>query len=71
MLKSADISKNKGFLVLKDILIYFVKLQIYVYLSTEFQIPSIILTNFGQGQGGEGNFNPPTSKRTPKAPHPG
>ena len=39
----------------------------YVYLRTNFQVSSIILTSFKQKRG-EGYFTPPTSKWTPKNP---
>ena len=61
--KNADISKIKRALVLKGI---FLKLHMSVYLRTNFQTSSIILTSFIQGGGGGGNFIP--NKRTPKNP---
>ena len=45
--------------------VYFLKLYVSVYLSTKFQVSSIILTSFRQGRV---NFTPPSSKRTPKTP---
>ena len=46
--------------------VYFMKLYLYVYLHTKFQVSSIILTSFRRG-----NFAPPTTtttKRTPQNP---
>ena len=37
--------------------VYFLKLNMFVYLRTKFQFSSIILTSFRQG----GNFTPPFS----------
>ena len=41
MQKNADISKYQGVLVLKT---YFLKLHMFAYLRTKFEVPSIILT---------------------------
>ena len=57
--KQADVSKIKKILVLKGI--FFVKLQIRLYLRTKFQVYSIILTSFRQP-----HLHPPTSKWTLK-----
>ena len=46
--KNADISKIKRVLVLK---VYFLKLQMCVYLHTKFQVSSIIPTSFRPGEG--------------------
>ena len=53
--KNADISKTKGALVLK---LYFLKLDMCVYLRTKFQVSSVILTSFRQGWGVGGNPPP-------------
>ena len=45
-------------------LFIFLKLYLYVYLRTKFQVSIIILTSFRQGV----ILSPHTSKRTPKKP---
>ena len=40
-------------------MVYFLRLQIFVYLRTKFQVSSIILTNFRQGE-----ILLPSAKRT-------
>ena len=58
--KKTDISKIKWVLVL-----YFLKLNICVYLHTRYQVSNIILINeLRKGV----IYPPPTSKRTPKKP---
>ena len=39
-----------------------------VYVSAKFEVSSIILTRFKQGEGGNFTPPPPTSKQTPKKP---
>ena len=68
--ENANISKIKTVLVLK---VYFLELHMGVYLRTNFQVPSIILTSFRQrkdmGRGGGGILSSPTTlKRAPKKP---
>ena len=60
--KYADIIKIKRALVLK---VYFLELPMSVYISTKFQVFSIILTNFRKG----GVIITPTQKQTPKNLH--
>ena len=61
--KNADISKITGAFVLK---LYFLKLNMGVYLRTKFEVYRIVLTSFRQG----GSFTsfPTPQKRTPKKP---
>ena len=61
--KNANINKILEALVMKGI---FSEIHMCVYLSTKFQVSSIILTSFRQG----GNFTPLplTAKLTPKKP---
>ena len=69
--KDTDISKIKSALVLK---LYFLKLHMYVYLRTKFQVSSIIQKSFRQWPGMRGggcNFTPSTtttSRARPKKP---
>ena len=43
--------------------VQFLKLHMYVYLHSKFQVSSLILTSFRQGV-----ILPPTAKQTPKKP---
>ena len=69
--ENANISKIKTVLVLK---VYFLELHMGVYLRTNFQVSSIILTSFRQrkdmGRRGGGGIvsSPTTLKRAPKKP---
>ena len=69
--ENANISKIKTVLVLK---VYFLELHMGVYLRTNFQVSSIILTSFRQRKdmgrrGGGGILSSPTTlKRAPKKP---
>ena len=47
--KNTDISKIKVVLVVKSIFSEFLKLRMYVYLRTKFQLSSIVLTSFRLG----------------------
>ena len=49
-------------------MVYFLKLNMGVYLRAKFDVSSIILTSFRQGGGGNFTLHPPTSKGTPKKP---
>ena len=45
---------------------YFLKLQICMYLRTEFQVSSIIVTSFRQGDGGNFTKKPSSLKSPPR-----
>ena len=63
--KSADISKIRQVLVLK---VHFLKVHIFLYLRTKFQISSIALTSFRQRVQVILPAYPHTKKGTPESP---